>query len=389
MLVKCSIAACYLRVFPGQVLFQRVIWAATGVILALWIASIFVGVFQCIPPSAAWDVTFRGAHCFPIVDFYYPANSVNIVTDLVLCIAPLPILWKLRVSRLERIVVIILFCFGFFATAASIARLVTLTQYILGGVDFTRYTSPTLIWSGVEIGVGIICATVPALRPILRRIIPRGSRSFSFSWKLSWISSKTRTSATSRTAYSGKGFEMLNHKSTDASGHAGGNHAPAPPPPTITVSRFSTELQDLALGEDVAPEPKTKTPEPEKRTSLVRPPGAPQGGRVPSFSRPLNAPDVQWRPPPQWDVEQAPEHSGPLLYPLAPRLQEPQTRLASRTSFYDSASESLGLKDEIAPTKSAQMGEPSDASKEKKDENHLTRIYEGSSSSGETFVIER
>ena len=215
MCVKLSIVACYLRVFPNKRIFRKIIWANAVVIIALWICSIFVGIFQCNPPQAAWEVTFQGAHCIAIVNFYYPANSVNIVSDLVLCIAPLRIIWKLRVSKLERVFVIALFGFGFFATAASIARLVTLTRYILGGVDFPRYTSPTLIWSGVEIGVAIICASVTSLRPLLSRLAPRRSFVLTLSWKLSnpsWKSSKAYTSATSATMYSQHGLDPVSAK---------------------------------------------------------------------------------------------------------------------------------------------------------------------------------
>ena len=327
------------------------------------------------------------------------------MTDLVLCSAPLPILWKLRVSKLERIVVLVLFGFGFFATAASIARLVTVTQYVIGGVDFTRYTSPTLIWSGVEIGVGIICATVPALRPILKNLIPSGSYSFSFSWKLKYISSRTHnTSATSRTVRSSKGFEMLSPRSVGGTARDP-SAAPAPAAPgarpAITVTRISDELEQMGLGRSAAPTP-LPTPEPQGPASESQSPTpgsqptAPipartltPHDRVRSFSRPLNAPDVQWRPPAQWDVEQAPEgSSGPLLYPLAPQIREPQTRLASRTSFYDSASESLGLKDDAATIES-KGGSTSGEKGDKKELGLMTKIYEGSSSSDDTFIHHR
>ena len=381
--MKCSIVACYFRVFPHQRLFRKTIWANTGVILALWVCSIFVGIFQCNPPQAAWEVTFKGAHCIAIVNYYYPANSVNIVTDLVLCIAPLPILWKLRVSKVERIFVVVLFCFGFFATAASIARLVTLTRYVIGGEDFTRYTSPTLIWSGVEIGVAIVCATVPALRPILGRLNPRRSHQFSFrSWKIKTISSKTRTSATSRTAVSQPGFEMVYPKGNFISG---GSADPANHPalrPDVTATRFSAEQDIEACPSELSAPYAQKSGDDTRAVSPLRTPGAAHP-RAQSFSRPQAYHDrekILPAPlPADWEKPEL-RH----LQPTSPRLSHPQTRVASRTSFYHRASESLGLGEEDKERRDGNGADP-----EKKDLGMMTRIYEGSTSSGETFLIDR
>ena len=261
-------------------------------------------------------------------------------------------------------------------------------------MDFTRFTTPTLIWSGVEIGVGIICATVPALRPLLQRLIPRGSFNFSLSWKLTYISSKTRTTAaTSRTAHSSKGFEMLTPKAVESENQASLGPTRPPPEPAITVSRFSTELEDLGRRDEA----RTGPDQPSLRPSEIAaaPPQTSDGvtrAPVPSFSRPLNPRDIQWRPPAQWDVEKAPESSGPLLHPVNPRLREPQTRMGSRTSFYDSASESLGLNEGGSSKKSKRASQQSakDAeSSERRDTGMLTRIYEGSSSSNDTFIIDK
>ena len=387
--VKCSIVACYLRVFPNQTLFRRIIWGNTFVIVALWICSIFVGIFQCNPPQAAWEVTFKGAHCIAIVNYYYPASSVNIVTDLMLCIAPLPILWKLRVSKVERIFVIVLFCFGFFATAASIARLVTLTQYVIGGEDFTRYTSPTLVWSGVEIGVAIVCATVPALRPILGRLNPRRSHHFSFrSWKLASRSSKTRTSGTSRTAVSQPGLEMVNARGKFVSG---GSADPVHHPALrvgVTDTHFFPEDDVEACPSELSAPYEPKADDGAQTVSPLRTPGAAYT-RAPSRAGSSTPADrAKALPPLPADPATGAPARRRLLPPTSPRLSYPQTRAASRTSFYHRASESLGLPTEEARRAGDAAGGAAE-DPEKKELGLMTKIYEGSTSSGETFLVDR
>ena len=164
--VKCSIIACLLRVFPNA-LFRKTMMGTALVTIAIFICSIFVGVFQCNPVFAAWQFTFQGARCISIVHFYYPASTINMLTDLILCSAPLPLLWKLQMPRSEKLGVCTLFGLGFFASAASAARIASLPR--MTGVDFSSITTQTLAWSGIEIGVGIFCAAVPALRPLFTR----------------------------------------------------------------------------------------------------------------------------------------------------------------------------------------------------------------------------
>lgn len=111
-LTKISIIASYLRVFPTRTL-HRFMYITAGVIVGLWVCSTLVTIFQCSPVRAAWDFTLQDRKCIPIVDFFYAAASVNIATDLMLCIAPLPLCWKLRIGTNERIILCLLFAVGF------------------------------------------------------------------------------------------------------------------------------------------------------------------------------------------------------------------------------------------------------------------------------------
>lgn len=111
-LTKISIIASYIRVFPTRT-FHRFMYITAGVIVGFWVCSVLVTVFQCSPVRAAWDFTLKNKKCIPILHFFYAAQSVNIATDLILCIAPLPLCWKLRIGVNERIILCLLFAVGF------------------------------------------------------------------------------------------------------------------------------------------------------------------------------------------------------------------------------------------------------------------------------------
>lgn len=87
-------------------------FVTAGLVLAFWICSVFVTVFQCDPVSGAWDFELQHKKCIPILKFFYVAASFNIITDLILCTAPLPLFWKLNIPLNERIMLCVLFGFG-------------------------------------------------------------------------------------------------------------------------------------------------------------------------------------------------------------------------------------------------------------------------------------
>jgi hypothetical protein len=108
---KFSIMATYLRVFPKGIL-RTVVWSTGVVVIAFWISSIFAIIFTCVPVQAAWDYSIKNARCFPIVKYFYVSAAFNIATDLVLCFLPLPSLWRLKMPRMQRVVVCLLFSMG-------------------------------------------------------------------------------------------------------------------------------------------------------------------------------------------------------------------------------------------------------------------------------------
>jgi hypothetical protein len=87
-------------------------FATAAIIVSWWISSVFVTIFQCNPVRGAWDFDLQKKKCIRILNFFYVSSSVNIATDLLLCLSPAPLLWKLRISRQERVILCVLFVVG-------------------------------------------------------------------------------------------------------------------------------------------------------------------------------------------------------------------------------------------------------------------------------------
>jgi ABC-type multidrug transport system permease subunit len=67
------------------------------IVVGLWICGIFVSLFQCDPVDQAWKID-PNRKCINYVNYLYASSAVNVFTDVVLCVLPIPYLWKLSKS---------------------------------------------------------------------------------------------------------------------------------------------------------------------------------------------------------------------------------------------------------------------------------------------------
>ncbi|KAL9084025.1 MAG: hypothetical protein Q9159_005447 [Coniocarpon cinnabarinum] len=95
----------------------------------------------------------------------------GIATDLILIVVPLPFIFKLRFIRLwQRLGIGLAFALGSCSTLISIYRL-TVVYAHKDSPDVTWSLTRIIIWSAVEYSVGIICACIPSLAPLVRSVL--------------------------------------------------------------------------------------------------------------------------------------------------------------------------------------------------------------------------
>ncbi|KAK4443072.1 hypothetical protein QBC34DRAFT_337518 [Podospora aff. communis PSN243] len=166
---KLSIITSYLRIFPHDSL--RIILYVTAVVCTgIGISAIFVTIFQCTPVHAAWDFTIPGSKCIPFVHFLYANAAISTLADVVLVVAPLPFFWSLNLPLRQRLVICVLFGVGFIALTASVVRIVFLRD--VQGLDVTYYLVSPLNMTIIECSLGIICISIPPMRPLFKKLAP-------------------------------------------------------------------------------------------------------------------------------------------------------------------------------------------------------------------------
>ena len=109
-LIKVSLLFSYWRTFVTKT-FRRATYIVGAIIVANAIENLFVFMFQCNPVSKGWDPEVRG-HCINQGLFITLASLFYIVTDFAIYIMPMPVIWRLQMTRRRKIEISIVFLIG-------------------------------------------------------------------------------------------------------------------------------------------------------------------------------------------------------------------------------------------------------------------------------------
>lgn len=103
--IKCSICCLYIRLFGVHEYFRWYIYLLI-VLSVLWtLAVIFGSVFQCHPVSEAWNPLSDRTMCIDLKLFLIGTNIANAAIDFLILVAPLPLIYKLRLTTRKKILI--------------------------------------------------------------------------------------------------------------------------------------------------------------------------------------------------------------------------------------------------------------------------------------------
>ncbi|KAL2019717.1 hypothetical protein VTK56DRAFT_9254 [Thermocarpiscus australiensis] len=188
MATKTSILIFYLRLAKNtQQLLRLASWAVLGIVNVAGVILTFMNIFQCHPINAAWDIHVTPVRCIPLLTEFICSAPVNVVTDLAILALPIPVLTSMRLPCRQKTILVLTFALGIFVTVVDVIRIYYLQQAIeitptsassdpqamFGqSAGFSWNASLSLMWSAVEVNVGIICACIPTLKPLVVRLLP-------------------------------------------------------------------------------------------------------------------------------------------------------------------------------------------------------------------------
>ncbi|KAI9741126.1 MAG: hypothetical protein M1834_002839 [Cirrosporium novae-zelandiae] len=127
----------------------------------------------CRPLHYYWDqyqdLTLEGT-CIDVNKFFLIAGIMNMATDVIILIVPIPKIYHLQISKGKRLSISGIMLLGGFVCVASVVRISYLVT-LQTAIDVTWIMGPVFIWSSVEPAIGILSACLPLMRPLIRFFI--------------------------------------------------------------------------------------------------------------------------------------------------------------------------------------------------------------------------
>ncbi|KAK6360014.1 hypothetical protein TWF696_001135 [Orbilia brochopaga] len=168
-LTKTAILLQYLRIFTDTA-FRVAAYVMMFIVFGYAAEAILTAIFNCIPVEAFWtgDPT---AKCIPREALWFANAGLNIFTDFSIAILPLPVIIQLNMPKRQKIPLMFIFALGFFICIVSILRLRFLI-ILSRSMDPTWDQPATAYWSAIEMNISIVCACLPALKPLVSLVAP-------------------------------------------------------------------------------------------------------------------------------------------------------------------------------------------------------------------------
>lgn len=108
---KFSILALYLRLGPMR-WFRIAIFVTMFIVIGANFALIFAFIFACSPIKRGWDVTITEGSCINRAALYIATAVLNMATDIMILVLPIPMVVKLLMPRAQKLGLILIFAVG-------------------------------------------------------------------------------------------------------------------------------------------------------------------------------------------------------------------------------------------------------------------------------------
>jgi len=175
MTLKISIGIFFLRI-AFRTWHRRIVYVALGFSTLFSVAYLFFSIFQCgyFTSALAFFLKRVADECVSREANFATALTVGIITtltDMSFAILPFAVLHGAAINKREKFIV------GFILTLASVGCVASMirlryVQY-LGDPGYTFYatSTPVMVWSAIEAGLGITAASLATLRPLVQRFL--------------------------------------------------------------------------------------------------------------------------------------------------------------------------------------------------------------------------
>jgi len=137
---------------------------------ATCLVAVFTVWFECQPLSF-WNHPLEAKWMPALKSLWIGIGAFLILGDLALLAIPIPYVWRLRIERREKIIVIGLFLLGSIVCGATVLRVTHAVAYV-DQLDITYKVGSAEFWATFELQLGVVVSCLPALRSLFVRFVP-------------------------------------------------------------------------------------------------------------------------------------------------------------------------------------------------------------------------
>lgn len=114
VLAKVSVIATLLRIFPQPMKYLRLfLFATAGLVILCCTCQAFLVIFQCSPVQFSWMLGGPDeGTCYGLEPIVLALGIVNVVTDFVICLTPIPSFLRLKMPVAQKACLCALFLSG-------------------------------------------------------------------------------------------------------------------------------------------------------------------------------------------------------------------------------------------------------------------------------------
>ncbi|KAF2493711.1 hypothetical protein BU16DRAFT_562676 [Lophium mytilinum] len=172
--IKQAFLLFYLRL-SQRPNFQRMVWVTMALNTAFLVINWLLAFLQCTPFDAIFHPeNHPEAHCMNSLVLLIIPSILNIITDVIILVLPIPTVWSLQMSTRRKIGVLAVIGFGGAAVLISGCRIIILyqlhvspdTPYILGKM---------VIIAALEVEFAIMAVNLPSVKALWNKMVGGGS----------------------------------------------------------------------------------------------------------------------------------------------------------------------------------------------------------------------
>ncbi|ODM15892.1 hypothetical protein SI65_08733 [Aspergillus cristatus] len=173
---------------------QHLVWAASAFCFLTWLVCILTHICICTPITRNWQIKpYAGDSCTIRGPLYIVIAVMNVISDIIIILIPIPILVKLQVPLHRKAILTAMFSSGIFIMICTILR----AYYSLKSLTTL---SIALGWANRECFVAAIVVSLPGIKPLFRNT--------------RWIGSSNRGKQYNYTGPSSSGYNGFGSKSS-------------------------------------------------------------------------------------------------------------------------------------------------------------------------------